>query len=341
MRSQIANWLGGRLGARVQTGRWWSRRTLVIGPSEPVDGDSVACTKAVIEFLRKHGLEAYTLPTLQMFAQIDWILTRDDIHPACHALMTSRNTTTDLQSAYDTLIAEWRPDEIVLVDGPLRRLGFDPRGVRVFVIDHHVEGTPTDDARSYIQKAPSAGCLLMSKFRIYDPILTVSMLTDTFWLRQNLPATAVLSLAALVKYGGLTDDVLVEIQRKLMVKKDPQIIKALQNATLKLTRDGQCAFAVLTDNRPEIHRGVMAELGYFCRHLCVVRGDGYTSLLTDCDSADMREVVARFVPEHGTGGGHANKAAIQFAKVDRQVLLKLYEEFLRAVDPKALDEPAS
>lgn len=338
MRSQLAKWLGGRLGARVQTGRWWSRRTLVVGPSEPVDGDSVACTKAVIEFLREHGLEACTLPTLQMFGQIDWILTRDDIHTACHGLMTSRNTTTDLQAAYDALIAEWRPDEIVLVDGPRRRLGFDPRGVPVFVIDHHVEGTTSDDAKAYIQPASSAGCLLMSRFGIFNPILAVSVLTDTFWLRQNLPAHAVLSLASLVKNGGLTDDVLVEIQRKLMVKKDPQIIKALQDSTLKLTRDGECAFVVLTDNRPEIHRGVMAELGYFCRHLCVVRGDGYTSLLTDSKSADMRDIVKKFVPGRGTGGGHTNKAAIQFASVSRALLLELYEEFLRAVDPKALAE---
>src|SRR2546421_720878 len=113
--------------------RRWSRRTLVVGPSEPVDGDSVACTKALINFLRSRGLEAYTLPTLAMFDQLAWILERDDFHPTNQSFVVR-----DLQKAYDALLGGWRPKEIVLVDGPRSRLGFDPRGVPVFNVDHHL-----------------------------------------------------------------------------------------------------------------------------------------------------------------------------------------------------------
>ncbi|MFX5252911.1 hypothetical protein ABTD06_19370, partial [Acinetobacter baumannii] len=78
--------------------------------------------------------------------------------------------TQNLQASYDAVIKKWTPDEIVLVDGPLVKLGFDPRGVKVFMIDHHVETLPRDDEDAYIQHAPSAGCLLIEHYGIFDPI---------------------------------------------------------------------------------------------------------------------------------------------------------------------------
>ncbi len=89
--------------------RRWSKRTLVIGPSQPVDGDSVACTKAMIDFLRKQGLEAYTLPTLAMYQQIAWILQRDDYHPSSLSTANQNFVVQDLQEAYDALLKSWRP----------------------------------------------------------------------------------------------------------------------------------------------------------------------------------------------------------------------------------------
>src|SRR5262249_13157967 len=72
-----------RVTNRLTGGRRWASRTLVVGPAEPVDGDSVSCTKALLNHLRKMGKEAYTLPTLAMYAQIEWILNAADLHPAC------------------------------------------------------------------------------------------------------------------------------------------------------------------------------------------------------------------------------------------------------------------
>lgn len=314
----------GRLMTRVQHSRRWAKRTLVIGPSQPVDGDSVASTKALINFLRKRKLDAYTLPTLTMFNQLAWILQRDDYHPSALSAANQDFVTTDLQSAYDAMIESWRPDEIVLVDGPLARLGFDPRGVPVFNIDHHIIDTPHDDHARYVQLSPSAGCLLIDKYRVLDPILAVSILTDTFWLRQNMPARAAHYLGVLSRHG-LTDAVLTDIQRKLMVRKDPQIIAALNQSEVRIT--GDIAFVALNTAKPEIHRGVMAELGYFCRHICVVRADGYVSFKTESDSVDLRSLATKY-----GGGGHRTVAAGQLpANFTTGLLDALHADFVDVV----------
>src|SRR5215470_10425560 len=138
---------------RSTKARKWAAKTLVVGPSEPVDGDSVACTKALINHLRKLGLDAYTLPTITMYPQLQWILEPADLHPACRQSATARLTTDNLQQAYDTLLEVWRPDEIVVVDGQDDRLGFDRRGVPTFTIDHHLDHGTRDDETACIQSA--------------------------------------------------------------------------------------------------------------------------------------------------------------------------------------------
>lgn len=304
--------------------RRWSKRTLVIGPSQPVDGDSVACTKAMLNFLRKQGLEAFTLPTLAMYKQIAWILTRDDYHPSSLATANQDFVVASLQEAYDALLQSWRPDEILLLDGPLSRLGFDPRGVTVFNVDHHIVDTEHNDRNAYVAVAPSVGCLLMEKFRIYDPILAVSILTDTFWLRQNMPARAAQYLGVLCKHG-LTDVVLADIQRKLMVRKDPNIVMAMNEAEMRI--EGDIAFVVLKNGRAEIHRGVMAELGYFCHHICVVRPDGYVSFKTENSEVDLRPLATKY-----GGGGHQTVAAGQLPAGFTAALLEgLHADFVAAV----------
>jgi endoglucanase len=50
---------------------------------------------------------------------------------------------------------------------------------------------------TYIPPVFSVGCLLIDRFGIVDPILAVSILTDTFWFRQNMPAKAARYFAAL------------------------------------------------------------------------------------------------------------------------------------------------
>ncbi len=317
--------------ARLFPVRRWAKRTLVVGPVAPVDGDSVACTDAVIAELRAQGLEAYTLPTIAMYPQIQWILTLAHLHPATHSFASSNLTTGDLQACYDALVAVWRPDEIVLVDGPEDRLGFDPRGVKVYRIDHHVDKGTRDDKSGYVQPASSAGCLLIKKFRIFNPILVVSILTDTYWLRQNMPSEAIESLALLRKYGGLTDQVLIHLQQKLKVPGDPRVIEALRRAQLHHC-DG-AVFVVLRDTNPEVHRGVCGELGYFFQSLCVVRGDGYVSFKTTDTALDL----AVFAREHcSPGGGHRNMAAGQLEDLSQETLRDLQDDFMTTVTGRRL-----
>ncbi len=307
--------------ARSSKSRNWRRRTLVVGPIEPVDGDSVSCTKALIVYLRKRGRQAYTLPTVAMYPQIQWVLEPADLHPACRELASERLTTPDLQAAYDAILKPWRPDEIVIVDGQPDRLGFDPRAVPVYTIDHHIGKTgPRDDDGGCIQSGPSCGCVLIQRFRIYEPILVVSILTDTFWLRQNEPAQAIDALGELRKHC-LTDQKLEEIQRKLMVPKDPDTIKALREA--EYYQDDDAVFMVLKDKRPEIHRGVMADLGYYFRYICVVRGDGYVSFRTTDRKTSLRELAARW-----QGGGHDAMAAGRVNPEDSAAIYKLRQEFI-------------
>jgi hypothetical protein len=312
---------------RRLTNRRWARKTLVIGPAQPVDGDSVACTAAVLAHLRKKGVEAYTLPTLAMYDQIDWILSREDIHPACHALMNGKLTTANLQAAYDAMLAVWRPDEVVLVDGHLP--GFDLRGVRQYLIDHHLrEGVGECDNKSaFIKLAPSVGCLLVEYFGIYEPILSVSILTDTFWFRQNFPAQAVRTMATLTE-NGLTDQLLSIYQKRLMVHKDSRILAAMRESDMRFALNGEVAFVVLDETDPEIHRGVMGELGYFCHHMCVVRGDGYVSFRTTDDIIDLRPLATRY-----GRGGHAKQAAGQVDAQDVSALDQLFEDFVQTVAP--------
>ena len=316
--------------------RRWSSKTLVVGPSQPVDGDSVASTKALINMLRKSGRQAFTLPTLAMYKQIAWVLARSDFHPSVNELMSPEFVTTDLQAAFDLMLKEWQPEEIILVDGPRSKLGFDPRNIKVFTIDHHVDGASHDDAESYIQKAPSAGCLLIEHYGVYDPILAVSILTDTYWLRQNDPAKGAHYLDILVDHG-LTDEQLAEIQRKLMIKKDPSIVSAIHDALLRTTEDA--VFAVLKTSSKELHREVMGELNFFARHICVVRADGYVSLKTNDRNIDLRPLAQKF-----GGGGHENVAACtlnEFAsdssaddEARQEAVERLYSAFMELVDKK-------
>lgn len=308
--------------------RKWARKTLVVGPFKPIDGDSVACTKAVINFLRKRGKEAFTLPTPVMYAQIAWILSQDDYHPAG---ITGGLTTDDLQKAYDDVIAVWRPDEIILVDGQLSTLGFDTRGVPVYTIDHHTHLGTKDDESAFIQEASSAGCLLIDHFGIYDPILVVSILTDTFWLRQHLPAQATIRLAKLVKRGVLTDDLLIDIQHRLMVRKDPHIVEALREGTMRVSKSRRTVYVVLKDSNAEIHRGCMGELGYFFDNICCVRGDGYVSFKLHERSEELPELAIKY-----GGGGHQDVAGGQLASsTDWDINNRLEQDFLRVAEPSA------
>jgi nanoRNase/pAp phosphatase (c-di-AMP/oligoRNAs hydrolase) len=291
-----------------------------VGPDQPVDGDSVASTKAVIDHLRKLGLEAYTLPTIHMYPQLAWILSASDIHPACLPFASAGLTVYDLQKVYDELIAVWRPDEIVLVDGQSDRLGFDPRGIKIYTIDHHMGRGARDDEGAYIQPAPSAGSLLIEHFGIYEMILVVSILTDTFWLRKNMPARAIDALYALRQHG-LTDEVLATIQSKLMVPKSPKVLEALRSCDLRY--EDRTVFAALNGSDPEVHREVVAFLGYYFCNLCVARGDGYVSFSTK----DATKSVLPLAVKCG-GGGHTNSAAGHLRSTAPAALSDLHDQFM-------------
>lgn len=321
MFKQISTALRHLLRAGKTPVRHWAVRTLVVGPSEPVDGDSVASTKAMIDYLRKKGKEAYTLPTLTMYPQIAWVLGSSDYHPAALSFTAGSLLTDDLQGTFDRMIESWRPDEIILVDGPRHRLGFDPRGISTFTIDHHVDLGTRDDEEAFVQPAASAGCLLIEHFGVYEPILAVSILTDTFWLRQSYPARAARALASLAE-NGLTDEILMELQRKLMVRKDPNIISALHEADIRISADGTAIFVNLKNASPEIHRGVMAELGYFSGNIVAVRPDGYASMRTNVPGRNLQPLAARY-----GGGGHATFAAAKLEKVTPEALDDLWRAF--------------
>jgi nanoRNase/pAp phosphatase (c-di-AMP/oligoRNAs hydrolase) len=309
-----------RLIERWRPGRVWAERTLVVGPVQPVDGDSVASTKALILHLRKLGKEAFTLPTVHMYKQLRWILHPSDLHPTCLPYVTEDLTTACVQQAYDALLEKWRPDEIVLVDGQAEKLGFDTRGVSVFTVDHHLGHGPRDDRNAYIQPAPAAGCLLIERFGICEPILAVAILTDTFWLRKNMPGRAVDALYALRRHG-LTDEVLSAIQSELMVPKDPRVLEALRGCDLRY--QGTAAFVVLKEKNPEIHRDVVGILGYTFRHLCVVRADGYVSLSTKDNAKSVRPIAIKY-----GGDGHRNSAAGYLQTLEPSVLDDLQARFM-------------
>lgn len=334
MFTKIASKLRSWNRRRILANRRWARKTLVIGPAQPVDGDSVACTAAVLTHLRKKGIEAYTLPTLAMYSQIDWILTREDVHPACHSLMSKDNTVSNLQQAYDALLAVWTPDEVVLVDGHIP--GFDLRGVKLYTIDHHVRPGvgEVDDNSAFIKLAPSVGCLLIEYFGIVEPILAVSILTDTFWFRQNNPAQAVRQMAVLTE-NGLSDQLLSIYQKRMMVHKDSRILELMRQSDMRFAANGEIAFVVLTSNDPEIHRGVMGELGYFCHHMCVVRGDGYVSFRTTDDRIDLRPLATKY-----GRGGHPKQAAGQIDAKNSAVIDKLFDDFTAVCAPFEAPEPA-
>lgn len=304
--------------------RRWKKNTLVIGPSEPVDGDSLGCTIALIRHLRKQGKTAYTLPTLTMFPQLEWMLSEDDLHPACRQHCSPEYTTDDLQSAYNLVRGSWCPDEIVLLDGQVGRLGFDPGSVPVYTIDHHVQLGTCDDKSAYIQPAPATGCLLVDEFGVVEPILAVSIFTDTWWLRENMPADAIGSLNTLYKRGGLTNELLCEYQQKIQVRKDPAVLDALLNCERHVK--GNTVLAIMKDSDPNIHRGILCELGEYYSHLCVVRGDGYASLRSKDRVANLAQLGARF-----GGGGHKGKAVARLSLDDRTRLFDFWRQFLLEV----------
>lgn len=304
----------------------WAERTLVVGPFEPVDGDSVACTKALITHLRKRGLEAFTLPTIAMFDQIAWILDEHDFHSrslsSTHLLLTD-----NLQAAYDNMLVDWKPDEIIVVDGQADRLGFDPRGVKVYTIDHHLHHGKCDNKTGYIQPGPSAGCLLIEHYLIREPILAVSILTDTFWFRQSMPCEAIKNMAVLTEHG-LTDELLIDYQKRLIVKKDPETLLAIQRADLKLSASRKTVFVVMRERKKETHRDIMAQLGYYFYNFCVVRADGYTSFRAHFESDQLDE----FAKNHG-GSGHQSFGAFPLSDMSSASLDNVFAEFIAIVEP--------
>ena len=325
MYTRIRALLKGLLTKRPEEKRSWSEKTLVVGPFEPVDGDSVASTAALLDHLRRKGLEVYTLPVLAMYKQLDWILGKDDIHPAIHELTSINFTTPDLQTAYDKLLESWRPDEVVLVDG--QHLGFDTRGVPVYIIDHHIKESESekDSAGAFIKHAPSAGSLLIEHFGVVEPILAVSILTDTFWFRQNMPSEAVRHMARLCE-NGLDDELLAAFQKRLMVRKNTRILRSMQDSDMRFSDCGNAAFLVLKDSDPETHRGVMAELGYFCRHMCTVRADGYVSFRTVDERIDLRSLGEKYGK-----GGHEQMAAGEVDVGNPEAIEQLYKDFMSCV----------
>jgi hypothetical protein len=336
MFTQALMWLR-KLTSGLRHGRKWSKRTLVVGPQQPVDGDSVACTKALVQHLRKQGLEAFTLPTVTMYSQIAWILQSEDFHEAALQFTGGNFVTGDLQGAYDALLAQWRPDEIIVVDGQSNRIGFDTRGVKVYTIDHHVKpDVRQDDENGFTQPAPAAGCLLIERFRIYEPILVVSILTDTFWLRHHEPSRAARAIAELTRHG-LSDELFEDYQRKLRARKDPHILDALKAADVRESQNEEAVFVVLDTDSPEIHRGVMGELGYFYRHIAAVRKDGYVSLTTVDPHIDLRDLVARF-HKYGSAGGHRDAAAINFTAVSGELIEELSAAYFAFIGEHACNE---
>lgn len=313
--------------AHLLWGERWKSKTLVVGPSAPVDGDSVASVKALILHLRKQGKQAYTLPTLAMTKQLEWILSRDDLHPALLPATSKQLTTANLQAAYDLLLTAWQPDEIVLLDGQLGNMGFDPRSVPVYTIDHHLDHGTCDDGSGYIQRAPAAGCLLIEHFGIYEPILAVAIITDTFWLRQNFPADAIRALHLLTT-NGLSNELLGKYQTCLKVPKSPEVIAALRTADLR--EIGDAVFCVITQEASlEIHRDVTAALGYYYCHLCVVGSNGYISFRTNNQHKNLRSLAARW-----GRGGHPQVCAGQLPSHDAGTIDRLYAEFMSEVlDP--------
>lgn len=304
--------------------RHWAKRTLVVGPEQPVDGDSVASTRALIHYLRKSGKEAYTLPTRSMFRTLDWILTEAELHPSMLSIVGPGLTCDNLEVAYQTLLLSWVPDEIVVVDGRPERIGFNPGAVPVYTIDHHGDEFRDDD-EAYLKSAPSAGCLLMERFGIYEPILAVSILTDTYWLRQNQPARAARYLAALTEHG-LTDELLEYYQARLIDHKEPRSLYALKNADIRFSEDGELAFAVLADADPVLHRAVSGQLTYYSRHSCTVRGDGYVSFRSSDPCVDLRPLARKYGK-----GGHPRQAAGQVDPGDRSCMERLFQDFIELV----------
>jgi nanoRNase/pAp phosphatase (c-di-AMP/oligoRNAs hydrolase) len=309
-------------------------RSLVLGPLEPVDGDSVASTKGLIAHLRKQGKEAYTLPVACMYEQLRWILTQDDLHPASLPFLEEEVNmvvnfgniiTRRLQEAYDAVLAEFQPQEIVLLDGQKDWLGFDPRGVPVYIIDHHVGRGELFDAQNFVRRGPSCGALLIEYFGVREPILLVSLLTDTYWLRKNQPASAMKAMARLVE-AGLTDRQIEEIQRQLMVRKDPAVMQELRHSKMDELVEAQACFVVMHTNDAELHREIVGQLGYFYRYICVVRPDGYASLATTDDGIDLAALASRF-----WGGGHSKTAAAHLPDVTHQTLQALREDFADTV----------
>ncbi len=169
---------------------------------------------------------------------------------------------------------------------------------------------------------------MIEDFNILEPILAVSILTDTFWLRQNHPSSALKSFARLTQ-SGLTDSLLAEYQRKLMVKKDSHLLQAIRKAEMRFFANDQGVFAILTDSSPELHRSIMGQLGYFCEHLCVVRSDGYVSVKTSNPNVDLSVFARKF-----GGGGHQNMAAIKLATVSAETIEAVYNEFKALFDPR-------
>lgn len=304
--------------------RHWAKRTLVVGPEQPVDGDSVASTRALIHYLRQRGKEAYTLPTRSMFRTLDWILTEAELHPSVLSIVHPDLTCDNLEVAYQNLLLSWVPDEIVVVDGRPERIGFAPGTVPVYTIDHHGDEFRDDD-EAYLKSAPSAGCLLMERFGIYEPILAVSILTDTYWLRQNQPARAARYLAALTEHG-LTDELLEYYQARLIDHKEPRSLYALKNADIRFSEDGELAFAVLADADPVLHRAVSGQLTYYSRHSCTVRGDGYVSFRSSDPCVDLRPLARKYGK-----GGHPRQAAGQVDPGDRSCMERLFQDFIELV----------
>jgi nanoRNase/pAp phosphatase (c-di-AMP/oligoRNAs hydrolase) len=251
------------------------RDSLVVGHVNP-DGDSLSSIKAVINWLRKNGKNAYTRLEGKVPEHLSWIISENDI-------------VDYIPEVEQIIVLDCAPNS--------KRVGFEFSQPCVN-IDHHFirKNEHSSKDNIYVLNRCSTASALVLDFKIFDPILLVGLYTDTLFTRS------LNEVFETFKELEIEDDVAEEILSAIKPHRYMKALHGIQNAKIHTCRNG-FLIAEIEETDQGVVSEIMDTLFKYSENVVLIDGLSGARLRTSnkqlIESETLSEVANIF-----SGGGH-------------------------------------
>jgi phosphoesterase RecJ-like protein len=251
------------------------RDSLVVGHINP-DGDALSSIKAVLNYLRAQGKNAYAKVVGTVPDYLSWILSENDL-------------PKKIPNVEQTIVLDCGPSE--------DRVGFKIEGP-IVNIDHHITRIKEHNPRkkSYILDRCSVASALILDFGIVDEILLVGLYTDTLFMRSW---NELLAAAGKIEIG---DERAEQILTSIKPSRYMRALKGIQTAKFTQCRNG-FLIAEVEDSDATVVSEIMDTLFRYSQNVCLVDGENRARLRTSNKALIESGRLAHLADILG-GGGH-------------------------------------